>query len=279
MQFASQRMEIKIRKLGIIAGDGDLPIQIINECKKQKEDFVVILINGHGTEISKSYNPDYIMNLSKIGKAIKFAKTNNITDLVMAGRIKRPSLKDMLPDIWTARFLAKYAGRIKGDNNVLTNLAKELEKEGFNILAPEKFILKALCPKGMLGNHRPTIENKKDIELGFKIAKNIGKDDIGQSLIIQNGLVLTVEAAEGTDAMIARSKILKIGDSGAIFIKVIKPGQDERLDRPVIGINTIKSIHEAGLDGMALEANSVFILNLDEVINYANSNNLFIIGI
>ena len=76
-----------------------------------------------------------------------------------------------------------------------------------------------------------------------------------------------------------RSKILKIGDSGAIFIKVIKPGQDERLDRPVIGINTIKSIHEAGLDGMALEANSVFILNLDEVINYANSNNLFIIGI
>ena len=95
MQFASQRMEIKIRKLGIIAGDGDLPIQIINECKKQKKDFVVILINGHGTEISKSYNPDYIMNLSKIGKAIKFAKTNNIIDLVMAGRIKRPSLKDM----------------------------------------------------------------------------------------------------------------------------------------------------------------------------------------
>ena len=279
MQFASQRMEIKIRKLGIIAGDGDLPIQIINECKKQKKDFVVILINGHGTEISKSYNPDYIMNLSKIGKAIKFAKTNNIIDLVMAGRIKRPSLKDMLPDIWTARFLAKYAGRIKGDNNALTNLAKELEKEGFNILAPEKFILKSLCPKGILGNQSPTIENKKDIELGFKIAKNIGKNDIGQSLIIQNGLVLTVEAAEGTDAMIARSKILKIGDSGAIFIKVIKPGQDERLDRPVIGINTIKSIHEAGLDGMALEANSVFILNLDEVINYANSNNLFIIGI
>ena len=106
MQFASQRMEIKIRKLAIIAGDGDLPIQIINECKRQKKDFIVILINGHGKEISKNYNPDYIMNLSKIGKAIKFAKTNNITDLVMAGRIE-PSLKDMLPDIWTARFLAK----------------------------------------------------------------------------------------------------------------------------------------------------------------------------
>ena len=279
MQFASQRMEIKIRKLGIIAGDGDLPIQIINECKRQKKDFIVILINGHGKEISKNYNPEYIMNLSKIGKAIKFAKTSNITDLVMAGRIKRPPLKDMLPDIWTAKFLTKYGGRIKGDNSVLTNLAKELEKEGFNILAPENFILKSLCPKGILGNHRPTVENKKDIEIGFKIAKNIGRNDIGQSLIIQNGLVLTVEAAEGTDSMIARSKTLKKGDSGAIFIKVIKPGQDERLDRPVIGINTIKYIHKSGLDGMALEANSVIILNLNEVINYADSNNLFIIGI
>ena len=279
MQSVSQKMELKIRKLAIIAGDGNLPIELINECEKQNKIFFVIIINGHGQKISKLYNPDFVMHLSKIGEAIKFARSKNITDLVMAGSIKRPSLKDMIPDFWTAKFLTKYGAKISGDNSILASLARELEKEGFNILAPEDITKNTLCPYGILGKYSPNIENKTDIEKGFKIAKNIGINDIGQSVIIQNGLILAIEAAEGTDNMIKRSKLLKIGDSGAVFIKVIKPGQDQRLDRPVIGINTIKSVHNSGLDGIALEANSIIIINLQEVIKYADKNNLFIIGI
>lgn len=279
MQFANLKMETKIRKLAIIAGDGDIPIKLVSECKKQKINYVLILIEGHGKDLKKLYKPDFIVTLSKIGKAIKFSKSVKVTDIIMVGGVKRPSFKEMIPDLWTAKFLTKIGSKISGDNSILSNLAKELEREGFNILSAEDILPNLICPKGVIGKFKPNGNNKKDIKMGFKIAKSIGECDIGQSLVIQNGLVLAVEAAEGTDSMILRAKSLKIEERGGIFIKFLKPNQDSRLDRPVIGINTIKSVNNSGLDGLALEANSIFILNYNSVVEYADKNNLFIIGV
>ena len=140
------KMELKIRKLAIIAGDGNLPIELINECEKQNKIFFVIIINGHGQKISKLYNPDFVMHLSKIGRSIKFARSKNITDLVMAGSIKETFIKRYDPRFWTAKFLTKYGAKISGDNSILASLARELEKEGFNILAPEDITKNTLCP-------------------------------------------------------------------------------------------------------------------------------------
>ena len=279
MQFANQKMEIKIRKLAIIAGDGDIPIKLVSECIKQKMNYVLILIEGHGKDLKKIYKPDFIVSLSKIGRAIKFSKSLKVSDIIMVGGVKRPSFKEMIPDLWTAKFLAKMGSKISGDNSILSNLAKELEHEGFNILSAEDILPNLICPKGVIGKFKPDTINKKDIKIGFKIAKNIGKNDIGQSLVIQNGLVLAVEAAEGTDSMILRSKSLKIENEGGVFIKVLKPNQDNRLDRPVVGINTLKAIHNSGLGGLALEANAIFILNYNSVVEYADNNNLFIVGV
>ena len=121
--------------------------------------------------------------------------------------------------------------------------------------------------------------NRNDIVKGCKIAKIIGSNDIGQSIVIENGHVLAVEAAEGTDSMIKRSKVLKKEEKGGVLVKVIKPQQDRRIDRPVIGIDTIKAVWEAGLDGLAIENKEILILNINEVIKYANEKGLFIEGI
>jgi len=272
-------MEIKVRKVAIIAGDGDIPIQLIDECIKQRREYLIIVIKGHGNELLKKYNSDFDLSLSKIGKAIKFARSKDVNDVIMVGSIRRPSLINMIPDLWTAKFLTKLRSKMQGDNSILSLLAKELELEGFNILAPENILPKLLCPIGNISKLKPNAKQKKDILRGFEIAKQLGKFDIGQSLVIQNGLVLAVEGAEGTDKMILRSKALKKENNGAIFVKVIKPNQDERVDRPVIGIDTIKSIAKAGIDGIAIEGNSVFILNSNEVVKYADNKRLFIVGV
>ena len=102
---------------------------------------------------------------------------------------------------------------------------------------------------------------------GFKIAKILGLNDIGQSLVIENGLILAVEAAEGTDSMISRTASIKKEEKGGVFIKIIKPQQDKRIDRPVIGINTLKAVKDAGLDGVAIESKEILIINFNEVIS------------
>ena len=278
-QFASQKMEIKIPKLAIIAGNGSIPFYLVEECKTKDREYCLIIIDGHGKELSEKYKPDFIVSLSKMGKAIKFVKKLNIIDIVLVGGVERPSLRNIIPDLWTAKLLAKLNSSITGDDSILSSLTKALEKEGFNILAPENIIPSLLCPKGILGKIKPNKNNNKDIINGYKIAKLVGSNDIGQSIVIENGLVLAVEAAEGTDNMIKRSGLLKKEKKGGVLVKVIKPQQDKRVDRPVIGINTIEEVLSAGLAGIAIECNEILIISFDEVIAYANKKGLFIAGI
>ena len=278
-QFASQKMEIKTPKIAIIAGNGSIPFYLVEECINQNREYCLIIIEDHGKELLEKYNPDFIVSLSKMGKAINFVKGLNIKDIVMVGSIKRPSLTNLIPDLWTAKFLARISANIGGDDSILSRLTKALENEGFNIIAPEDIIPSLLCPSGTLGKYKPNNINRNDILSGSKIAKIIGSNDIGQSIVMENGLVLAVEAAEGTDNMIKRSKYLKKEEKGGVLIKVIKPQQDKRIDRPVIGLNTLKSVWEAGLDGIAIEKDEILILNINEVIKYANKKGLFIEGI
>ena len=279
MQSANLKMEIKIPKLAIIAGNGSIPFYLIEECKKIGREYCLIIIEGHGKELSVKYNPDYIVSLAKMGRAVKYVKNIGIKHILMVGGVKRPSLKNIIPDLWTAKFLTTISSKVSGDNSVLSKLTKALEREGFIIVAPEEVLPNLICPKGTLGKVKPNQQNNEDISTGYRIAKIIGANDIGQSIIIENGLVIAVEAAEGTDRMIKRSLILKKEKKAGVLIKVIKPMQDRRIDRPVIGIDTIKAAKKAGLDGIALESNEILILNYSEVILYADKEGLFVEGI
>ena len=279
VQSANLKMEIKIPKLAIIAGNGSIPFYLIEECKKIGREYCLIIIEGHGKELSEKYDPDYIVSLSKMGRAVKYVKNIGIKHILMVGGVKRPSLKNIIPDLWTAKFLTTISSKVRGDNSVLSKLTKALEKEGFIIVAPEEILPNLICPKGTLGKVKPNQQNNEDISTGYSVAKIIGANDIGQSIIIENGLVIAVEAAEGTDRMIKRSLILKKEKKAGVLIKVIKPMQDKRIDRPVIGIDTIKAVKKAGLDGIALESNEILILNYSEVILYADKEGLFVEGI
>ena len=279
MQSANLKMETKIPKLAIIAGNGSIPFYLIEECNKIGREYCLIIIEGHGKELSVKYNPDYIVSLAKMGRAVKYVKNIGIKHILMVGGVKRPSLKNIIPDLWTAKFLTTISSKVSGDNSVLSKLTKALEREGFIIVAPEEVLPNLICPKGTLGKVKPNQQNNEDISTGYRIAKIIGANDIGQSIIIENGLVIAVEAAEGTDRMIKRSLNLKKEKKAGVLIKVIKPMQDRRIDRPVIGIDTIKAAKKAGLDGIALESNEILILNYSEVILYADKEGLFVEGI
>jgi len=279
VQSANLKMETKIPKLAIIAGNGSIPFYLIEECKKIGREYCLIIIEGHGKELSVKYNPDYIVSLAKMGRAVKYVKNIGIKHILMVGGVKRPSLKNIIPDLWTAKFLTTISSKVSGDNSVLSKLTKALEREGFIIVAPEEVLPNLICPKGTLGKVKPNQQNNEDISTGYRIAKIIGANDIGQSIIIENGLVIAVEAAEGTDRMIKRSLNLKKEKKAGVLIKVIKPMQDKRIDRPVIGIDTIKAVKKAGLDGIALESNEILILNYSDVILYADEEGLFVEGI
>jgi len=279
VQSANLKMETKIPKLAIIAGNGSIPFYLIEECKKIGREYCLIIIEGHGKELSEKYDPDYIVSLSKMGRAVKYVKNIGIKHILMVGGVKRPSLKNIIPDLWTAKFLTTISSKVSGDNSVLSKLTKALEREGFIIVAPEEVLPNLICPKGTLGKVKPNQQNNEDISTGYRIAKIIGANDIGQSIIIENGLVIAVEAAEGTDRMIKRSLNLKKEKKAGVLIKVIKPMQDKRIDRPVIGIDTIKAVKKAGLDGIALESNEILILNYSDVILYADEEGLFVEGI
>ena len=279
MQSANLKMETKIPKLAIIAGNGSIPFYLIEECNKIGREYCLIIIEGHGKELSEKYDPDYTVSLSKMGRAVKYVKNIGIKHILMVGGVKRPSLKNIIPDLWTAKFLTTISSKVSGDNSVLSKLTKALEREGFIIVAPEEVLPNLICPKGTLGKVKPNQQNNEDISTGYRIAKIIGANDIGQSIIIENGLVIAVEAAEGTDRMIKRSLNLKKEKKAGVLIKVIKPMQDKRIDRPVIGIDTIKAAKKAGLDGIALESNEILILNYSDVILYADEEGLFVEGI
>mgnify|MGYP003685854391 FL=1 len=279
VQSANLKMETKIPKLAIIAGNGSIPFYLIEECNKIGREYCLIIIEGHGKELSEKYDPDYTVSLSKMGRAVKYVKNIGIKHILMVGGVKRPSLKNIIPDLWTAKFLTTISSKVSGDNSVLSKLTKALEREGFIIVAPEEVLPNLICPKGTLGKVKPNQQNNEDISTGYRIAKIIGANDIGQSIIIENGLVIAVEAAEGTDRMIKRSLNLKKEKKAGVLIKVIKPMQDKRIDRPVIGIDTIKAVKKAGLDGIALESNEILILNYSDVILYADEEGLFVEGI
>ena len=279
MQSVSREMVQKTSKIAIVAGNGFLPVQIIEKCIDIGKPYFVLVVNDHGEEVLKKYNSDFVLHLNKIGKAIKYLKKNNIIELIMIGAVNRPALKNMFPDLWTAKFLASISNKMLGDDKILSNLAIALEKEGFKIIAPENILPNILSKKGVMGKVYPQESHLRDIKIGFEIAKNIGKYDIGQSLVIEDGLIIALEAIEGTAEMINRASKYKKSQNSAILIKVLKHNQEKRIDRPTIGVKTIEQIAKSGFAGIVTEANEVLIIDYEKTIEIADKNNVFIQGI
>ncbi len=267
-------------KLGIIAGEGSLPGEIIDACRASGREFYVLAFEGSADADVIGDAPVEWIRMSEISGALATARREGVEELVLVGRIPRPSPLDLLRDARSAKFIAKIGKRILGDDNLLSAVVKELEEtEGFRIVAPDMLLGDLLAPEGVLTRREPSAEENADIVRGIAVVRALGQFDIGQGAVIQNGTVLGVEGVEGTDALMARCGPFVQGElPGGVLVKLPKPGQERRTDLPAIGRSTVENAAAAGLRGIAVEAGGALIVSRSETIAAADAAGLFIIG-
>lgn len=275
--------------LGIIAGAGALPGRIIDRCREQNRPYVVYGFLGQTDRPLRDGDcpSDFCADIPKshwfqLGEARRFLnafKSDGVTEVVLAGRFVRPSLSEIRPDFVMAKLLATHGSRLLGDDSALRVVADILEKNGQRVIAAEDIIgSDLLAPRGRMGSVMPTKGALLDIQRGFLVASALGAVDVGQSVIVQGGLVLGVEGAEGTDGLIARCFDLRRDGAGGVLVKILKPGQDTRFDRPTIGPATLDMAARHGLCGIAVESGSVIVLDLPKTTQIADTTGLFLWG-
>lgn len=273
-------MTTHTRKLGIIAGGGSIPALLVRHCQEQGRDFFVLAIEGNADK--SFFNGDIPHQWIRIGQAgtgFKRLAEEKVQDVVMIGTIRRPSFFDLVPDLRTTAFFAKIGTKALGDDGILRALVKEIESEGMAVKGVHEVMPDILVKSGVLGKHKPDKQALADIERGIEVAAELGRLDVGQAVVVQQGLVLGVEGIEGTDELIRRCGEYRRKGVGGVLVKLRKPQQDMRIDLPTIGTRTIERAHETGLRGVAVHAGNGLIVDEAEVIKLADKYGLFVIGV
>ena len=213
------------------------------------------------------------------GKIIETLKFHGIRDIVLIGSVRRPGLAELRPDLRTAQFFAKVGLRALGDDGLLKAIKGELQKEGFIIHGVQDFIDDLIAGAGVIGHHKPGKTDIADIERGFEVLHFLGPADVGQSVVVQDGIVLGVEAAEGTDELLRRCACMRRKGRGGVLVKAAKPGQDTDLDLPTIGPGTVRLCAEYGYGGIAFEAGRTLVIDQRDVTDIADQHKIFVVGI
>lgn len=271
-----------MKKLGIIAGSGQLPLLIINECKKQSIEPIVILIKDFADPNDFKGLKQISIGFGKVGKVIGFLKKNNVEQIVFAGAVKKPELRHIIPDFTGLFLLFRLLGlKLFGDNSVLKIVIDFAEEKGFEVVPVDNILKDAKVKEGIVGVVKPNKkEYENDINLGIDVLKKLSKYDIGQSIVIQNGMVLGIEGPEGTKELIKRCGRLKQNDRRKpILIKIKKLNQTRKADLPSIGEDTIQQLIDAGFSGLAVDADNTLVIEKFKMIKLADKNNIFIIGV
>lgn len=266
----SAREKISIKKLGIIAGGGVLPRQLQDACAKKSIETVIIGFKGYTDQVS----PDYWTRIGASGRTVNYLKSQNITDLVMIGAIKRPSVFDLWPDWITFKFFVKAWLHSFGDNDLLTAARQELESIGFKLHGVHEFLPELLMPEGILGNHAPQDGHQIDVQVGIRAARDLGQADKGQAVLVKDGKVIAREDRRGTSAMIKR-----YGQKGALLVKMCKPQQDKDLDLPTLGPKTIELCAAKKITGIVGQAGATLLVERAQSLQTANQNGIFILGV
>ncbi|MEZ5648293.1 MAG: UDP-2,3-diacylglucosamine diphosphatase LpxI [Alphaproteobacteria bacterium] len=274
-------MTSEISPLAIIAGGGLMPRRLAEAARLQGYAVHILAIKDQADPaLTRDFNHDWI-DLRSISQTLALLRKKEIKKLIFAGKVKRPSFTVLLSDPWTAKFFAKAGLRaISGDDGLLSALIKVLEEsEGFQILGIDQILKDLAAPLGCLTQHQPDLDAEMDIQRGVSVALALGKVDVGQAVVVQQGLVLGVESIEGTAALLERCIHLKRDGAGGVLVKISKPGQERRADLPTIGLETIHQAVVAGLRGIAVEAQNSLIIDRQAVIQAADKAGLFLIGI
>lgn len=266
--------------LGIIAGGGTLPRRLVESARARGREVFVLALEGEAEPETPIGVAHVWCRLGAAAKALRALRDNGVSEVCFAGGVRRPTLAAIRPDWRAAKFFAKVGYRMLGDDGLFSAVAKELEIEGFRVVGAHDLLDDdTMIPDGALGSVVPDTEATGDIARGIEIARALGALDIGQAVVVQQGLVLGVEAIEGTDALLRRCAGLRRDGAGGVLVKVQKPGQETRIDRPTIGPETVRLAAEAGLQGIAAEAGASLLIDRDAVIRAADAAGLFVVGV
>lgn len=272
-------------KIGLIAGAGDLPHSVIEGSLQEGHEIFVAALEGFSNPNRFSANAK-AFGLAEFGRITKAFKKEKCSHVCLAGNVERPDFKSLKPDFKTLKHLPGAVMAAKdGDDSLMRYILETFEKDGFEIISPQDLCKFLLLPAGNLGKNQLKKQHRDDAEKACKIASAIGGLDIGQGAVVCRGLVLAVEAQEGTDAMLARVASLPSNLKGkpeareGILAKMVKPGQETRVDLPTIGPRTVELAAEAGLAGIVAEGERAFVMQRDKVIKLADEKGLFIAGL
>jgi len=272
------------RKLGLIAGGGDLPVVLAEHCAATGREYFVARIEPFASAALESH-PGVTLNLGAMGGRMKALKDAGVDAVVLIGQVPRPDLSQLkLDERAQAMIPAFLAAASNGDDALLRVLLEEHEGEGFKVLGAEEVMGELLAPACAWGAAAPNDAQRKDIAKAARIAAAIGAFDVGQGVVVANGVPLAVEAQEGTDAMLARVAGLPATVSGTtenrrgVLLKRPKPIQERRIDLPVVGPQTLQGVAAAGLAGIAVEAQGALAVRRDEMIAEADRLGLFLYG-
>jgi len=262
--------------LGIIAGNGVYPRLLADSARDAGVKKIVAAAFTGETEPALAQHVDLIdwMRVGQLGRLLKFFRDQKIHHAIMAGQIAPKNLFDLRPD-WKALLLL---GRLKQRNaeSIFAAIADELAAIDVDLLPATTFLEDSLALSGLIAGPKLSRREQEDVDLGWKIAKEIARLDVGQTVIVKDGTVVAVEALEGTNETIARGGTL--ARKHAIMVKVAKPNQDMRFDVPVIGIETIRIAADANLRVIAIEAGKTLLLERGAIVDFANRSKISLVA-
>ena len=274
-----------MKKLGLIAGGGNLPVEIAEHCQRSGRPLFVIRLKGFAGDGLSPYAGAEV-GLAELGKCLKALRRAKCEAICLAGNVARPDFAALAPDLRGLRIIpGAIAAARKGDDALLRFLVQEFEKEGFAVEGAHEVMDDLGLPVGLLGAVGPGLGHADDIAQALEVARAVGRLDAGQAAVVCRGLVLALEAAEGTDALLARVAELPDALRGSaaaplgVLAKAAKPIQETRVDLPTIGPATVEGVARAGLAGIVGEAGRLLVLDRERVIELADQLGVFILGV
>jgi DUF1009 family protein len=262
--------------LGIIAGNGVYPRLLADGARRSGVEKIVAAAFTDETDPTLKQHVELVewMRVGQLGRLLKFFRSQDIHHAIMAGQIAPKNLFDLRPDLKALMLLGKLKER--NAESIFAAIADELAKVEIDLLPATTFLEDSLAQLGLIAGPKLSPRQEHDVELGWNIAKEIARLDIGQTIIIRNGTIVAVEALEGTNEAIKRGGTF--AREGAVMVKVSKPNQDMRFDVPVIGVETVRISAESGVRVIAVEAGKTLLLERDAIIGLANGSNMSVVA-
>jgi len=265
-------------RVGLIAGNGKFPFLVLEAARSQGIEMVVAAVKEEtDPDIQQHAKTVHWLNLGQLGKLIKTFKAEGITTAIMAGQVKHKQIfSSGIPDLKMMQLLASLA--TKNTDSLIGAVARVLEQEGIHLLESIAFLRPLIPEPGTLTKRAPSDEERRDLDYGYTLARELGRLDVGQSVVVADSACVALEAMEGTDAIMERAASL-VNGRALRLVKLAKPKQDLRFDVPTIGMGTVDTMMRCGVTAMAIEARKTLMIDRAELIARADAANLAVIAV